>query len=46
MCTFLTDYKHLHTILAILHYFNFKNFYNCFYAHPVNIWYPIMYSAH
>ena len=32
--------------LDILQYFDFKNLYNCFYAHPVNIWDPILYSAH
>jgi hypothetical protein len=43
VCRYLNQY--LHTNLDI-HYFNFKNFYNYFYAHSVNIWYPIMYSAH
>jgi len=41
--TFITHSKHQHNVLFTLHpvqqYFNLKNFYNCFYAHPVNnIW--------
>jgi len=32
----LTECKHLHNILDILKYFNFKNFYKCLYAYSVN----------
>jgi len=33
---FLTDCKHPLTILDMVEYLNFKNFYNCCYVHPVN----------